>query len=127
MLMANRSREVAAIHFATRHVVIADWLFTTPAVIIQLLSGIAMMHVAELNFEHGWIMWGLVLYLFAGACWLPVVWMQIKMRDIARKAYEHKTELPEAYWQMSRWWVVLGSLAFPAVMVVFYLMVMKPF
>lgn len=127
MFMANRSRDVASIHFAARHVVIADWVFTTPAVIVQLLTGLAMMHVVGFEFDMGWLFWGLVLYLFAGACWLPVVWMQIKMRDMARDAYENNTPLPNAYWKMSHLWVVLGSLAFPAVMVVFYLMVMKPF
>jgi uncharacterized membrane protein len=68
----------------------------------------------------------LALYFFAGACWLPVVWMQIKMRDMAKMAFESKTPLPPRYWKMDKWWITLGSLAFPAIMVLFWLMVAKP-
>lgn len=125
MFAANRRKNVSDIYFATRHVVIADWLFTTPAVIAQLLSGIAMVHISGFSYSDFWIMWGLVLYFFAGACWLPVVWMQIKMRDMAKQALESGEPLPERYWKMDRWWIALGSLAFPAVVVIFYLMVLK--
>ena len=126
MFMANRRRELAGIHFATRHVVIADWLFTTPAVIVQLLSGVMMVWMLDLEFGSGWIFWALVLYFFAGACWLPVVWMQIKMRDMARHAVEDGEELPPLYWKMDKWWIALGMLAFPAIVMVFWLMVFKP-
>lgn len=126
MFMANRSKDVASIYFATRNVVIADFIFTTPAVIIQLLTGIGLVHAVGYSFSDKWVMWGLVLYLFAGACWIPVVWMQIKMRDMAKSALDNKTDLPLRYWQMDKWWVILGSLAFPAIMVVFWLMVAKP-
>lgn len=126
MFMANRRKEVAAIYFATRHVVIADWIFTTPSVIAQLLTGIALAHVLGYSLFEGWLLWALILYFFAGACWLPVVWLQIKMRDMAKEALEKGSDLPERYWKMDCWWVILGSLAFPAIIVVFYLMVFKP-
>lgn len=126
MFMANRRKNVGAIYFAVRHVVIADWLFTTPTVIIQLLTGIGLVNVGGYAYTDSWVMWGLLLYLFAGICWLPVVWMQVKMRDIAKHALETGEPLPERYWKMDRWWIILGSLAFPAIVVVFYLMVMKP-
>ena len=106
--------------------VIADWLFTTPSVIIQLASGLYLVHLGGYSLTDDWIMWGLALYFFAGACWLPVVWMQIKMRDMAKIALECKTPLPPRYWKMDKWWITLGSLAFPAIMVVFWLMVAKP-
>ncbi len=126
MFMANRSKDVASIYFATRNVVIADFIFTTPAVIIQLLTGIGLVQMAGYNFTDKWILLGLALYLFAGACWLSVVWMQIKMRDMAKAALDNKADLPSRYWQMDRWWLILGSLAFPAIVVVFWLMVAKP-
>lgn len=126
MFLANRHGNVGHIYYATRHVVIADWLFTTPAVIVQLLSGLWMMDMAGYDFTESWIAWGLLLYFFAGACWLPVVWMQIKMRDMAKQAYDNAIPLPDAYWKMDKWWIILGSLAFPAVVIIFYLMVVKP-
>ena len=125
MFAANRRNNVSYIYFAVRYVVIADWLFTTPAIILQLLTGIAMVHIAGYSYTDFWILWGLILYFFAGACWVPVVWMQIKMRDMAKQALEAGKPLPERYWKMDRWWIALGSLAFPAVVVIFYLMVFK--
>ena len=126
LFMANRRGELTAIGFATRHVVIADWLFTTPAVIVQLLTGLAMMRIAGFDFTALWIIGGLGLYLFAGLCWLPVVWLQIRMRDMAIAALQTGQELPPRYWYYDKWWIALGALAFPAVVVVFYLMVFKP-
>lgn len=126
LFMANRRKDIAGIYFAARHVVIADWLFTTPSVIIQLVSGLYLVHLGGYHLTDGWIMWGLILYFFAGACWLPVVWMQIKMRDMAKAALDTGTPLPQRYWQYDRWWIILGSLAFPAIVVVFWLMVAKP-
>lgn len=125
MLMANRSKDITAIYFATRHVVIADTVFTAPAVILQLITGIALVEIAGFSWTDSWIQLGLGLYLLAAACWLPVVWIQIKMRDMAKDALEHHHELPQHYWRYDRWWLALGSLAFPAVMVIFYLMVFK--
>jgi len=124
--MANRRKDIVGIYFATRHVVIADWLFTTPSVIIQLLSGIALMHMGGYHFTDKWILFGLALYFFAGVCWIPVVWMQIKMRDMAKAALDNNDKLPERFWKYDKWWITLGSLAFPAIMIVFYLMVFKP-
>lgn len=126
MFMANRRKDITAIYFATRHVVIADWIFTTPSVIIQLVTGIGLVHVLGYELLEGWVLWALILYFFAGACWVPVVWIQIRMRDMAKVALDTGTELPDRYWAMDRWWVILGSLAFPAVIIIFGLMVYKP-
>lgn len=126
MFMANRRKDIAGIYFATRHVVIADWLFTTPSVIVQVVTGVALAHTLGLPLTEGWVFWSLILYFFAGACWVPVVWMQIKMRDMAKVALETGTALPARYWRFDRWWIALGALAFPAVVAVIGLMVMKP-
>ncbi len=126
MFMANRRKDVDDIYFAVRHVVIADWLFTTPAIIVQFITGIGLIHVAGYEYPDFWIIWGIILYFFAGACWLPVVWMQIRMRNMARQALETGEPLPECYWKMDRWWIILGSLAFSAFVAIFYLMVFRP-
>ena len=126
MFMANRRKDVAGIVFATRHVVMADWLFTAPAVFVQLGSGIWLMHLGGFSLANKWIAIGLALYFFAGACWVPVVWMQIKMRDMAKNAMDNDSELPALYWNYDKWWTALGSLAFPAILIVFYLMVFRP-
>jgi uncharacterized membrane protein len=126
LFMANRRKNIADIYFAVRHVVIADWLFTTPAVVAQLVTGLVLVRLGGYRLDENWIAWGSALYLFAGACWAPVVWMQIRMRDLAKSALERGCALPPEYWTLDRWWVTLGSLGFPAVVVVFWLMVTKP-
>ena len=126
MLMANRSKDIRAIAFATRTVVIADWVFTTPAVIIQPLTGLWLMHLAGYEMQTGWLVAAIALYIFAGACWLPVVWMQIRMKRLAAEALASGEPLPALYWRFNTWWIALGSLAFPAVVAIFWLMVFKP-
>ena len=126
MLFTSLTRDVRATAVVTRYVVIADWLFTTPTIIIQPLTGFYMMHLAKMSFTSPWILWSIVLYFVAGACWLPVVWIQIKMRGFAEEAARNNTELPPIYWRYLRIWVALGIPAFFSLVIVFYLMVAKP-
>ncbi|HEX8883963.1 MAG TPA: DUF2269 domain-containing protein [Noviherbaspirillum sp.] len=126
MLFTSLSRDVRATAVVVRHVVLADWLFTTPTIIIQPLTGFYLIHLAGYPLTSRWIMWTIGLYLLAGACWLPVVWLQIRMRGFAQDAVKAGTELPPIYWRYLRYWVLLGIPAFLALVVVFYLMVAKP-
>ena len=126
MFVANRQKNIKTIYFVVKTVVVADWMFTTPAVIVQLISGMMLMQEQGYSFEDNWLVLALALYIFAGICWLPVVWLQIKMRDMAKVSAQNNSELPKLYFVMNKWWIILGSLAFPAVLVVFYLMVFKP-
>lgn len=125
MFMAHRQRDIDDIRFATRTVVIADWLFTTPAVALQLATGVALVVVADHDFFDLWVVHALALFVFAGICWLPVVWIQIQMREMAALA-RSIDDLPQRYWRLNRIWTVLGCLAFPAVVGIFYLMVFRP-
>ena len=126
VFMANRRKELPAIVFTTRYVVLADWLFTAPAAIIQLITGLVLVHIRGYDLSQKWIIYSLILYFSAGACWLAVVWIQIKMRDIAKITLDSNSELPVIYWIYDKWWIVLGSMAFPMIIIVFYLMVFKP-
>jgi uncharacterized membrane protein len=126
MLFTSLTRDVHAIASVVRLVVIADWVFTTTTVILQPLTGFYLIHLMGYPLSSAWICWTIVLYLVAGAAWLPVVWMQIKMRDMARDAAASGTALPPKYWLFLKWWVALGCVAFGALIVVFYLMVAKP-
>ncbi len=126
MLFTSLSRDVRAIAVVSRHVVLADWIFTTTTIVIQPLTGIYMIYLAGYPWTSKWIMWSFALYFLAGACWLPVVWMQLKMRDMAQVAARDGTELPAQYWRYLRLWVLLGIPAFIALVIVFWLMVAKP-
>jgi uncharacterized membrane protein len=126
MLRASLHRDPRIAYFVVRNVAIADWLFTTTAVIVQPVSGFYLVYLAGFPPTSRWIVWSTLLYLVAGACWVPVVWMQLRMRDMARDAAAAGTELPSLYWRYHRYWVALGIPAFFALLVVFWLMLAKP-
>ena len=127
MVMAHRSGEVGGIALVARNVVKADWLFTTPAVILQPLTGATMAITMGYSFWDRWLWVSILLYALAGVCWLPVVWIQLRMRDLAVEAARAGEPLPPAYHRLFRWWFALGWPAFGAVLVIFHLMIEKPF
>jgi len=126
MFFANRSGSVPAQAVVSRLVVRADWWFTTPTVIVQPATGFALAHMAGWPLSTPWLAVSLALFVFAGACWLPVVWLQIRMAAIAAQAHRDAASLPPLYARYQRWWELLGYPAFAAMVVVFYLMVNKP-
>ena len=125
-LRARRTGDARPVAVVVEYVVKADWIFTTTTIVFQPLSGFYLMHLAGIPFTAKWIAWTLALYVLAGICWLPVVWMQIRMRDMAREAAAADTPLPARYWRYLLMWTLLGIPAFVALVVVFYLMVAKP-
>ena len=94
--------------------------------LLQPATGLAMVYLAGFPLSTPWIAASLALYAIAGLCWLPVVWLQIRMRALAQQAAEAGTPLAPLYWRYARWWEALGYPAFAAMVVVFYLMVAKP-
>jgi uncharacterized membrane protein len=126
MWMANRTGDVRAIAAVAGNVVIADYLFTTPAVIIQPVSGIALIWIAGYDPFSSWLVAVYLLYVLTGACWAPVVRIQVRLRDIARDCASASRPLPNEYHRLLRRWTALGVPAFSAVLVIFWLMVNKP-
>ena len=126
LLLTSLTREPKAVAIVVRRVVWADWLFTTTTIVFQPLSGLYMLHLTQMPITTPWVMWTFALYFLAGACWLPVVWIQIRMRRLAEAAVQNNEPLPPAYFRFLRWWVALGIPAFFALVVVFWLMVAKP-
>ncbi|MBB2487808.1 DUF2269 domain-containing protein [Mitsuaria sp. WAJ17] len=126
LFFANRSGSLETQAAVCRMVVKADTWFTTPTVIVQPLTGIWMAHLAGWSLDTPWLLTALVLYVVAGCCWLPVVWLQLRMRDMAETALARREPLPARYWRFARWWEALGYPAFAAMPVIFWLMVAKP-
>lgn len=123
MYMAYRSGSTKVMAATNRMVVIADYIFTTPTVVIQLLSGLYLLHYLGLSWTSVWSLSVLGLYAFVGICWLPVVWLQIWLRDRAQVL----DEPDQQYRQRMKLWLILGLLAFPAVIVIYIFMIFKPF
>jgi uncharacterized membrane protein len=126
MFFVNRSRNVNAIAVVCRRVVWADWLFTTPTAILQPASGVYLMHLAGMPLSGRWLVWSIALFVLAGSCWVPVVWLQIRMAAMAEEAARRNTELPSLFWRYHAIWTALGVPAFIAFVAIFFLMVVKP-
>jgi uncharacterized membrane protein len=126
LFMAHRTRAPAAIAQTVRTVVVADALFTASAVVIQPLSGGALAWYAGYSLFEPWLVLSLVLYLLIGACWLPVVWIQIRLQKLAAAAATAGTELPPQFDRLFRIWFWLGWPAFGSVIAIFALMIWKP-
>ncbi len=123
---AHRSGNAATIAAVARLVVKADWLFTATSGVVQPVTGLMLIHGFGYGLTERWLLWTYGLYLLALACWLPVVKLQITMRDIATQAAANNTPLPLAYHRAARLWFALGWPAFIALLVVFYLMITRP-
>lgn len=126
MLMAHRTGDARLVAHTAGVVVVADTLFTATAVVIQPITGAALAWMAGYPLFRGWVAMSLALYVFVGLFWLPVVWMQLRMRDLARRAAAEGAELPAAYHALWRTWFAFGIPAFTAVLAIIWLMVAKP-
>lgn len=126
LLLTTLSRETRPIASVAGIVVIADTLFTATTAIAQPLTGYWMVSLAGFPMDSAWLKWSIILYVIAIACWLPVVFIQIRLRNLAREAVARDAPLGAAYWYYFRWWIALGIPAFFAFVAIFYLMVAKP-
>ncbi len=126
MLMAHRTGDAKLIAHTAGVVVIADALFTATAVVLQPITGALLALQAGYPLFSGWVAMSLILYVFVGLFWLPVVWMQVRMRDLARQAVAANAALPPAYHRLYRLWFAFGFPAFAAVLAIVWLMTAKP-
>jgi uncharacterized membrane protein len=126
MWMAHRTRDPVVVAATARIVVIADAVFTLTAVIVQPVTGYGLALAPGLPLTEPWIAASLALYVFVGCCWLPVVWIQLRMRDLAVEAARDEAPLPPRYHRLFRIWFWLGWPAFIGVIAIFALMIWKP-
>ena len=126
MLMAHRTKDAAFIAGVARIVVLADWIFTASAVVVQPITGYLLAKALGWPMTEGWIVLSLALYVVTGAFWLPVVWMQARMQKLAAEAAAKGEKLPPAYHRLFRLWFAFGCPAFAAVLAIMWLMLARP-
>ena len=126
MLLAHRTGEARTVAAVARIVVIADFVFTATAVAAQPITGVLLAWQVGHSLRDGWIVLSTLLYLVTGAFWLPVVWMQMRMRDLAAAAARQGAPLPAEYHRLFRLWFAFGFPAFAAVLAIFWLMIARP-
>ena len=123
---ARASADARVVARVCGDVVLADLVFTTPAVIVQPLTGFAMLHLASIPFETSWVRASFFLYVAIGCCWLPVLYLQWRMWRLARDAVALNAGLPPRFYALYRAWLLLAIPAFSGVLVIFWLMIAKP-
>lgn len=126
MVMAHRTGDPAKIAHVARTVVVADTVFTATAVIFQPVTGVLLAREIGWPLAEGWIVLSIALYVVTGLFWLPVVFIQIRLRDLARDAALSGSPLPKAYHHLYRIWFAFGFPAFFAVLGIFWLMLTRP-
>lgn len=126
MLMAHRTRDAALVAHVAGTVVVADLLFTATAALLQPLTGYALARLAGWPLTEGWVLLSLGLYVVVGIFWLPVVWIQLRLRDLARRAAASGAPLPPAYHRLFALWFACGWPAFAAMLGILWLMTAKP-
>jgi uncharacterized membrane protein len=124
--MAQRTGEPRLIAHTARIVVLADWVFTASAVIVQPITGALLAQALGWRLSEGWIALSLALYVLTGAFWLPVVWLQMRMRRLAEAAANAGAPLPDSYHKLFRAWLLCGFPAFAAVLGIIWLMLARP-
>lgn len=125
MFMANRSNNTQAIYVTAQHVILGDWIFTTPAVITQITTGILLMNLQGYSYSSPWFYWVIGLFVFIGICWLPVLKIQYRLRSLAKVSIGSNKASPE-FKSLMKTWTLLGIPAFIAILAIFWLMVFKP-
>lgn len=126
LVMSHRSRNPALIAHVAGIVVLADMVFTATAAVAQPITGYLLAQQIGQPIFEGWVGLSLLLYVFVGLFWLPVVWIQIRMRNLAAEARDAGTELPIEYFKLYRIWFACGIPAFTAVLAIIWLMLSKP-
>lgn len=126
MFMANRSNNTQAIYVTAQHVILGDWIFTTPAVITQITTGILLMNLQGYSYSSPWFYWVIGLFVFIGICWLPVLKIQYQLRALAKISVE-SNKISSEFKSLMKTWTLLGIPAFIAILAIFWLMVFKPF
>lgn len=126
MVAAHRTRDARLIAHTAGTVVIADWIFTASAVTVQPITGALLAYEIGWPLLSGWVMWSLLLYVFVGVFWLPVIWVQHQLWNLARDAAVGDGVLPERYFRLFRIWFACGIPAFLSVLAIVWLMVNRP-
>ncbi|MDH5822649.1 DUF2269 domain-containing protein [Luteimonas sp. RD2P54] len=126
LFFISRTRDARVVAVVARYVVIADWLFTATTIVFQPLSGLYLARRMGIPLTTPWLYWSIVLFLIAALCWLPVVWLQMRLRDIAAEAAARGVPLPRRYDATLGIWAALGVPALFSFLIVFWLMVARP-
>jgi uncharacterized membrane protein len=125
MLMASRSKNISVIAHTARIVVLADWIFTMPAVIGQLITGILLMQRLQYSFSAPWFTCVASLFVFIGCCWVPVIFIQYRLKRLAEAA-EQSGVLSNEFYRAMQYWIALGIPAFCGILFMLWLMIFKP-
>jgi uncharacterized membrane protein len=125
LFVTSWTRDARVVAAVAKWVVVADWIFTATTIVIQPVTGLYLAHRMQIPLSTPWLYWSIVLFVFAALCWLPVVWLQVRLRDIAAAAAAAGAPLPERYARHFATWAALGVPALVSFLAIFYMMVAR--
>lgn len=125
-VLADMSKEVTLIAFANRAVIIADWIFTLPGIVLTLAGGIGISVMGGWPLlEVSWLSWSVFWFVVAGILWMVfLVPLQIR-QNRAAKLFVETGVIPDSYWRDARLWITIGLIATVPLLIILYLMVVK--
>ena len=126
MFRSHYTNDIQEKYYAARNTVLADYLFTFPAVVLQPITGLWLISSGSFDWSAFWLVLTYIIYVIVGMCWIPVVWIQVKLKNMLSYSIDSKTPLPSQYYKLFKIWFMLGWPAFFGLIIVFYLMVAKP-
>ena len=124
--MADRSKNLDLIVHTNKLVVLADWLFTTPSVLLQPLTGFMLIDLMDIPWETPWLYTSIILYIISISLWFFAVHLQIKMKTLALNTQKKNLQLDKGYYKLVKYWIYLGVFSSFAMGAIFYLMIFKP-
>ncbi len=129
LFLAVLTKKQEALVAIARWVIWGDWLFTLPAIITQIISGLLLVERLGWSFASVGMHWILTLYALMLVCWLPVIVIQYKLYHISLKILTEGQDVHchPSFKRLFRLWVLLGSIAFVCVLLLFWIMIFKPF
>lgn len=125
LLVATLGRDARTVAAVGGYVVWADALFTATTAVVQPLTGWLLVRNTHMQWSQPWLAHSVGAYVLAIASWLPVVWIQVRLRDEARACAANGAPLSRRYWRFFAAWVALGCVAFVLFLAIFWMMVAK--
>ncbi|MDQ0115862.1 DUF2269 family protein [Paenibacillus harenae] len=127
-IRADLAGNPIVIHQAAKNVMIADYAFTIPGLVMIIVSGGAMASESGVTWTGiNWLTLSLILLSVTGIIWLAIL-IPLQRKMIRSSADGIKTGTISAeYRRASRQWAIYGVAATLLPIIILYLMVMKGF
>ncbi len=122
LYLTYKKSAVQTVKEVLNFVILADTIFTTPSVIIQLITGIMLSDLLGLLYTD-WFWLVLAVSVIVLVLWLRAAFIQFKLK----KLLEEENKLSPKFHHLMNIWFILGVPSFGGAIYLYYLMVYRAF